>query len=391
MDFLTNLTENLSTSFGEYLPGTIAAILILIVGWIVAGIIKRLVTKLVKRTKVDDKLGANQMKLSSFIGKLIYFLVMIFVFMLALEKLGMTNVLDPVKNLLNSFLTFIPNIVGAGLVGYIGYMLATIISELVGLSGETIRSFVPKLRLPENMDLVGILKKVVFIFVFIPLLITALNILNMEAISLPATEMLEQFFAAIPRILVAVIILIFFIVGGRFVSGLVTDLLESLKLDTILGETGLMGFDKKMNLPKLIGNIVFFFIVLFGIMTAIEKLEFHSLTALLVTISTLAGNILFGLVILLVGNWISLLAHKHLSKGNNAFVASVLRVCILALFLAMGLKTMGIGDDIINLAFGITLATVAVTIALSFGLGGREAAGKQMERILEKFNKKAQE
>ena len=49
---------------------------------------------------------------------------------------------------------------------------------------------------------------------------------------------------------------------------------------------------------------------------------------------------------------------------------------------------MGIADEIINLAFGISLGTVALTIILSFGLGGREAAAKQMAKILEKFNKK---
>jgi len=82
-------------------------------------------------------MGTGKVVLSSLIGKLIYFFIMIFVFMLALEKLGMTSVLDPVKNLLNGFTNYIPNIVGAGLVGY---MLATIVSELVGLSGDTIQS-----------------------------------------------------------------------------------------------------------------------------------------------------------------------------------------------------------------------------------------------------------
>jgi len=313
---------------------------------------------------------------------------MIFVFMLALEKLGMRSVLDPVKNLLNGFTDFIPNIVGAGLVGYIGYMLATIVAELVGLSGDTIRSFVPKLKLPENIDIVNILKKIVFIFIFIPLLITALNILNMDAISVPATNMLEQFFAAIPKILVAVLILILFVVGGKFVAGLLTDLLESLKLDGIVNKMNLGEVSSKTNLPKMIGNIAYFFIILFGLITAIEKLEFTKLTEVLDTIVGLSGSILFGLVILLIGNWIASIAHKAMSKDNkNLFVASIVRMSILAIFLAMGLKTMGIGDDIINMAFGITLGTIAVTIALSFGLGGRPAAGKQMEKILEKFNK----
>ena len=332
-------------------------------------------------------MGTGKVELSSLIGKLIYFFIMIFVFMLALEKLGMTSVLDPVKNLLNGFTNYIPNIVGAGLVGYIGYMLATIVSELVGLSGDTIQSLVPKLKLPENIDLVNILKKIVFIFIFIPLLITALNILNMDAISVPATHMLEQFFNAIPKILVAVIIIIIFVVGGKFVAGLLTDLLESLKLDGIVKKMNLGGISSNTNLPKLIGNIAFFFIVLFGITTALEKLEFAKLTEVLDTLVGVSGNILFGLIILIIGNWIASIAHKAMAKDqNNLFVASIIRMCILAIFLAMGLKTMGIGDDIINMAFGITLGTLAVTIALSFGLGGRQAAGKQMERILNKFN-----
>ena len=389
MEYLQNMMNSLSGSVGDFLPSTIGAILILIIGWFVARFLKKLITKLIRRTNVDNKMGAGKVVLSTLIGKLVYFFIMIFVFMLALEKLGMTSVLEPVKNLLNGFTDYIPNIVGAGLVAYIGYMLATIVAELVGLSGDTIRSLVPKLRLPENIDLVGILKKVVFIFIFIPLLITALNILNMEAISVPATNMLETFFSTIPKILVAVIIMIIFVVGGKFVAGLLTDLLESLNLDGLVQKMNLGGVSSNTNLPKIIGNVAFFFIVLFGITTAVEKLEFAKLTEVLNTIVGMAGNILFGLVILIIGNWIASAAHKAMSKNqNNQFVASIARMSILAIFLAMGLKSMGIGDEIVNMAFGITLATIAVTIALSFGLGGREAAGKQMERILNKFNKK---
>jgi len=389
MNSLENIFNDLTGSFSGFLPNTIAAIAILIIGWLVAKFFKRIISKVLRKTGIDQKLKSDKMPLSKFIAKLVYFLIMIFVFMLALTKLGMTGVLDPVKNLLNSFLTYIPNIVGAGLVGYIGYMLATIISELVGLSGDAIQNLVPKLKLPENMDLVGILKKIVFIFVFIPLLITALNILNMEAISEPATEMLSQFFNAIPRILVAVIIMILFVVGGKFVSSLITELLDSLKLNSLLEKMNLGDISSKTNVSKIIGNIAFFFIVLFGLMTAIEKLEFTKLTEIINSIAGISGKILFGLVILIIGNWIAGVAHNSISKtSSNKFVGSIVRVCVLAIFLAMGLKTMGIGDEIINMAFGITLGTVAITIALSFGLGGRAAAGKQMEKILGKFNDK---
>ena len=389
MEYLENMLESLSNSVGDFLPSTLGALLIVVLGWFIAGVLKRLTTKLVKRTKIDEKMKSDKVVLSKFIGKLIYFLVMIFVFMLALEKLGMQSVLDPVKNLLNGFLAFIPNIIGAGLVAYIGYMLATVVSELVGMSGDTLQRLIPKLGLSSGLDLIGILKKVVFIFILIPLIIAALNILNMDTISVPATAILTQFFDAIPKVLLAVVILIFFVFGGRFLSQFVQDLLVKFKIDRLAEQMHLKSIVGKNDLPKLIGNIVYFFLVVFGVLTALEKLEFAQLTALMESITAISGKVIFGLIIILIGNWISVLAKNTFEKGdNNSFVASVLRTAILAIFLAMGLKTMGMADDIINLAFGITLGTIAVTIALSFGLGGRAAAGKQMEKILGLFNKK---
>lgn len=389
MDYLSNLLDTLSQSIGGNLSSAIAALFIIIIGWLIAGLLKRIVSKLIKKTGIDEKLSNSKITLSKFISKLIYFLVMIFVFILALEKLGMSNVLEPVKNMLNGFTSFLPNIIGAGLVGYIGYMLATIVSELVELSGNSIKKLSPKLKLPENLDLVKIVKKIVFIFIFIPLLISAFNILNMDPISEPATTMLKDFFSAVPKILVAVCILILFIVGGRFLSELIKDLLNSMNLNNFLNKSGLDNITGNSNMVKIIGNLVYFFIVLFGITTAVEKLEFAKLSEILYTITNYSGKILFGLVILAIGNWISKIAADNFSKNeNNTFVASIIKIAILSIFLAIGLKTMGIADEIINLAFGITLGTVALTIILSFGLGGREAAGKQMDKILTKFNKK---
>lgn len=389
MDFITKAFQNLQDAFNDSLPNTIGVILILIVGFFVAKILKTIISKFIRKTGIDNKLNTSKLKLSTFIGKLVYFLIMIFVFMLALEKLGMTSILDPVKGLLDGFLKFIPNIVGAGLVSYIGYMLATIISELVGLSGETIQKFAPKLRLPDNINLVTILKKVVFIFIFIPLLISALNILKLDAVSGPAVTMLESFFDAIPRILVAAIIMIIFVVAARFLSGLTKDLLDSLTINEILEKASLSSIAGKLNVEKLIANLVFLFIVLFGLMTAIEKLEFEKLSDIVNTIINLSGNILFGLVILAIGNWLANNASKYYTNTTeNQFVGSIIKVAIIAIFLAIGLEKMGIAGNIINLAFGITLGAIALTVVLSFGLGGREAAGKHMKKILDKFYKK---
>ena len=383
MENILTFFDSLFGSFG----GPISAIIILIIGWFIAGIIRSIVKKLTHKAGIDRALRSDKVVFSALLGKLAYFLIMIFVFMLALEKLGLSGVLDPLKNMLNEFLGFLPNIFGAGLVAYIGYMLANIVSELVGMSGDTIQRFAPKLNISQNIDIVSILKKIVFIFIFIPMLISALNILNMDAISAPATAMLTDFFNAIPKIIMALVIIVFFVIGGKFLSGFVRELLESFKINEVLQSAQLGVISNRTNVSKITGNLVYFFIVIFGVMTAVEKLEFTQLTNILNVIIAYSSKVLLGLVILAIGNWVAHIASSNFSKGTgNKFVASVIKVAIIAVFLAMGLKTMGLADDIVNLAFGITLGTVAVTIALSFGLGGREAAGKQMKRIISKFN-----
>ena len=90
----------------------------------------------------------------------------------------------------------------------------------------------------------------------------------------------------------------------------------------------------------------------------------------------------------MVGFWLANLAHStisHVAGENSSGMANIARVAIMGIVTAMGLSAMGIADGIVNLAFGLTLGAVAVAVALAFGLGGREAAGKQMEHWLSKL------
>ena len=117
-------------------------------------------------------------------------------------------------------------------------------------------------------------------------------------------------------------------------------------------------------------------------------LGFDRLGEILHTVLNLSGNIMFGLVVIVIGNMVASAVHNSMSKKNeNAFAASVVRVAIIGLFLAISLRTMGIANSIVELAFGLTLGSIAVTVALAYGLGGREAAGEHMKEILKRFRK----
>ena len=132
----------------------------------------------------------------------------------------------------------------------------------------------------------------------------------------------------------------------------------------------------------IIAKLLFFYMAFFGVITAAEKLQFSGLTTTLNDIMGLTGHIIFGMVILMIGNKISQFVSDYFAQSDAPGLSSIARFATLGLFLAISLKYMGIANDIVNLAFGLTLGAVAVAFALSFGLGGREAAGKQMDRFL---------
>ena len=73
--------------------------------------------------------------------------------------------------------------------------------------------------------------------------------------------------------------------------------------------------------------------------------------------------------------------------GADGFASTIVRWATIALATAMGLRFMGIADDIVVLAFGLILGAAAVAAALAFGLGGREAAGKIAQTWADKVTK----
>ncbi len=123
---------------GEALPNILAAILILIVGWIIAKLLKNGTGRLLRimkfptlteRAGIDDFLAKGSVKhsASDVIAVLVYWLVMLIVLMTAINALG----LEVASELLNQILLYIPNIIVAVIVVTVGLYAANFIAALV--------------------------------------------------------------------------------------------------------------------------------------------------------------------------------------------------------------------------------------------------------------------
>jgi hypothetical protein len=388
-DFInSNFGSQLSGIIGPGLFKALSALLIFLITWAIAKFISGLVVRLIKKTSIDQKMKqTGKVEPSKMLGKLVHYILLVMGSLIALEILGVSNVLDPLKEMVTKFMASIPNIVGAGVIGLIGYYLAQFISELVGMAGEILDKWSSKLNL-GNINLVNILKKIVFIFVFVPILMISLDYLNMSVITDPAKVLFTDLLQAIPKIILAVIIMAVFYVVGKYVVQLLEGVLENIGINDYANKYQLNAITGDKKLSRIIGNVATFMILLVGATTAVGELEFNALTNILNEILALSSKILFGLIILLLGNFLANTAYKFMSKSeSNSLVANIAKYVILALFVAIALRQMGIANEIIELAFGLSLGAIAVAFALMFGLGGREAAGEQVKDFFNRFKK----
>lgn len=374
---------------GKYLPSFIGAIIVLAAGLLGAALVHKLLKAALGKCALDAKLEkttGQKTEIEALISGLVHAVIVVFVLLLTLDILGIQGVLDPLKEMFSKVMGMLPNMVAAGLIGFLGYILAKMLSGVVGVVTKKLDSAVTKIGLSEKFSPSNLLKQLVFIFVFVPVLISALDALKIEAISTPATRMIENLMASVPNIIAAALIMGIAYIVALFVNNFASSLLKNMGADELPAKFGAEGLFSKTKLSSLCGGVLFFFIILGAGISASEKLGFNQVATLLGHLLGFAGNVVLSLGIIIIGNIIAAAAAKALTKeGEKSILPCIVRVAILGLVLAMGLRTLGVANEIVNLAFMLTLGALAVTVALAFGLGGREAAGKQMEYWLSKL------
>lgn len=374
--FLTSLT---SGRLGHALIGLLILILGLLLVSIAAGFIKRLL----------NKIGfLNKSNLAKPLASLIKALLTIFVLMIVLQHFGLTDVLAPLKNLLNKFLTAIPNIIGAGIIAYAGWVIAKIVSELTGIALNKVDRHLLERTGNSQLRVSKLGSAFVFAAVLLPILVAALGVLNVPSITVPASDMLNKLWATIPNIIGAGLILAFTYFVAKFALTVLEDVLAGLAINSLPQKLGITGyFDETHTLSKLIGNVIMFFAMLTAATAAVNTLGIEIVSNIFARVLEFGAGILVGAVILIIGYLLSTLAYNKLKEYGNASLANIARIAILGLVLAMGLRAMGLADNIVNMAFGFTLGAVAVAVALAFGLGGRDAAEQIANRWADKINK----
>jgi hypothetical protein len=292
--------------------------------------------------------------------------------------------MSPVQTLLDSVMSFLPNLVGAGLIFFIGLMVAKIVRDLVVTTMQTLdldkwanRGGVETAT--GNTTISRTIGTIVYAIIVIFVSIMALETLNLRSISVPASDMLRLIFDAIPQIIGAAILLAIGYLISRFVVQILKEVLPGLGVEQAVASADIV--PAGTNVSSVVARVAQIAILLFFAIAATRMLGFPELTRVLNQVLELGGQVIFGAVVILVGFGVARFLSRMIGGGEETLAASVVKWAAILLFTFMGLQFMGVGEEIVQTGFTALVIGVAVAAALAFGLGGRDWAARKLEQL----------
>ena len=379
----------------EFAPQLIGAGVLLLIAWIIASVLRVIVARALGLAKLDQRLasqagveGEQAVSLTKTLSDTVYWLVLLLFLPAVLNALSLQGLLAPVQGMVNKVLDFLPNLLTAALILVIGWLLARIVQRVVSnllaaIGADRFSERIGLAPLFGAQRLSGIAGFILYVLILIPVLIGALQALALEAITQPASNMLNSLLSALPAIFAAVLIVSVAYAVGRVLAGLGTNLLTGLGFNAVLARLGLgrQPSPGERTPAEIVGHLVLVGILLFASIEAARELGFTLLADLIARFTVFAGQVILGLIIFGIGLFLANLAASTV-RASGATQAGLLALAaqasIIVLAGAMALRQMGLADDIINLAFGLLLGSIAVAAALAFGLGAREIAGREV-------------
>ena len=315
------------------LPNVFAAVLIGFAGWLVAQVVRRIVTNLLAAAGTDrigNRVGlrstSNSQSLSWIIGTVVYVLVLIPTAIAALNALRIEAISSPAIAMLNDILSALPKIFTAAIILVVAYVIGQFVSELVS----------------------SILTSLGFN-----------NVFNWLGLRSPT-----------PR------------------TPVEPPVMPSDAATSMPTATSIQPSVPQRTPSEVVGLVALVGIMLFAAVAAVNVLEIEALTTLITGLVVVSGRVLSGIVVFAIGLYLANLAFGLIASSGSSqarILAQTARIAVIALTGAMALQQMGIATNIVNLAFGLLLGAIAVAIALAFGLGGRDIAAEQIREWLNSF------
>lgn len=201
------------------------------------------------------------------------------------------------------------------------------------------------------------------------------------------------FFAAIPKIIGFVVIIIIGWIVASILEKVVRGVLHAVKFENLAQRAGFSTFVQNMGVKTdasgFLALVTKWFIRLIVLVVAFDALGLPAVSDVLRQMLLWLPNLVVALVVLVLGGLLAN-AVSSLVKGATAgagfdnpdALAKVAAGAVWAFAIVVAVNQIGIAETLVNTLFMGVVGAVAVATALAFGLGGREPAGELVRKWL---------
>lgn len=205
------------------------------------------------------------------------------------------------------------------------------------------------------------------------------------------------FFAAIPKILGFILIIVIGWIVASLIEKGVRGLLHAVKFDNLAQRAGLADFVHKMGVKTdssgFLALVIGWFIRLIVLVVAFDALGLPAVSDVLRQLLLWLPNLVVGLVVLVIGGLLARAA-SSLVRGATAEagfdnpdrLAKVASIAIWAFAIVVAVNQIGIAATLVNTLFMGVIGALSLGAALAFGLGGRETAGEIVRKWYGQFD-----
>ena len=216
----------------------------------------------------------------------------------------------------------------------------------------------------------------------------------MEFLSLilePLQEVFLKFKAFLPNLLAMLVILIIGILLARILRAILVRFLKAINFDSWSDRMGVTTLLRKGDLwakPSLaLGAIAFWILTIVVLMAGMSALKISAIDQLVAQFFTYLPRAFSAVLILIVGyvlaGFISravLIAAVNSGYHYAKLLAEAIRLLLTVLIMAMVLEQLQVAPGIVLAAFSIIFGGIVAALAISFGVGGIDAAKRMIER-----------
>jgi len=197
----------------------------------------------------------------------------------------------------------------------------------------------------------------------------------------------------VPNLIVAVIVFIVGWVVGSVVGKAIEQVIGALKIDSLFKSAGAeevlarAGF--RLNVGAFLGGLVKWFIIVVFLMTSLEVIGLTQVNDFLrEVVLNYLPNVIIASLVLIVATIIAD-AMKKIVEGSAraanvhsaSLLGSITKYAIWIFALIIALSELGIAAQFMQILFTGLIAMLAIAGGLAFGLGGKEAASRAIDKI----------